>query len=120
MLRHSAKYRVQCPDSKRVVCRYRYAVIGELGRFQDDMASPPDAHGHIASACKVHRMGAHQICRAGVSRDRQDFISNEVQPDAGWRSSVEIERIHRFEHVPAMFVPGISLGEDAFCQTWAQ
>src|SRR5215203_5294934 len=54
--------------------------------------------------------------REGASRHRKNLIASQMKTNAGRRTPVEVECIHRFKDVAAEFIPRISLCEDAFPQ----
>jgi hypothetical protein len=54
--------------------------------------------------------------REGASRHSKNLIASQFKTNAGRRTPVEAECIHRFKDVPAGFIPRISLCEDAFPQ----
>ena len=66
--------------------------------------SLPDVLDDSASAGKGHLLARRQRCHVEASRDRQNFISDEVEANARWCGPVEIKSSNRFENASTKFI----------------
>jgi hypothetical protein len=74
----------------------------------------------IPSVCKDRVQVRGRSSLWEVSSERQDFISNEVQPNGLRLDAVEKINGNGFFDVRPQLFPGIALGEYVLCQTFSR